>query len=399
MDAGNSLGFQPTHRPPPLAGAGFVVRRVWYSTSYQVCGRVSRSSRMKYDTGCFLCHVRTYKPMNKQFDSLFEDIKKESLSEYERSVSRESLKLFMAEHPARAPIAIRAFSEMRETFSSFQSISFIRFQPAAVALVLALFLGVGTSYAAEGTLPGDALYPVKIHVNEPVQGALAVSTEAKADWNVSLATRRLEEAETLGREGRLTPEVQAGLVAQFESSADNFDANVRTLASATGSPAVVAAAASNLEVSLQAHEVILTKVADSAATTTAKNTLALVRERVHQRIQRAQRVRVVANSFAVNRAAPPSPGNPKGASEDARSGKSAGLMKAANIQISTMSTISATTSADQGTPPMTPQSTGVQVSVSATQSAEVQPENFEAAIRQAQESDSRDEGGSRDIHL
>src|SRR3989344_3616455 len=58
------------------------------------------------------------------------------------------------------------------------------FNPMSViaSLVIALMLGGGVSFAAEGSLPGDALYPVKVSVNEEVRGAITVGAEAKAEW-------------------------------------------------------------------------------------------------------------------------------------------------------------------------------------------------------------------------
>ena len=47
-----------------------------------------------------------------------------------------------------------------------------------IAIILALMLGTGTTYAAENTLPGDVLYPVKIHVNEEVKEALTFDPTA-----------------------------------------------------------------------------------------------------------------------------------------------------------------------------------------------------------------------------
>jgi hypothetical protein len=66
-----------------------------------------------------------------------------------------------------------------------------------------LFIGAGLlaggtlSFAAENTVPGNVLYPIKIHVNETVRGALAVTPQSKAAWEVDLVERRLEETEKL----------------------------------------------------------------------------------------------------------------------------------------------------------------------------------------------------------
>ncbi len=72
-----------------------------------------------------------------------------------------------------------------------------RFAPAMLVVLIAVTLGGGISYAAEQTVPGDILYPIKIYVNEEIRAAIAPSTEAKASWEVQRLERRLEEAEQL----------------------------------------------------------------------------------------------------------------------------------------------------------------------------------------------------------
>jgi len=75
-----------------------------------------------------------------------------------------------------------------------------RWATAAVALVLALVTlggGAATVAASGGTLPGDALYPVK-RATEQARLAVAFSQPAKADLHLQYAERRAEET------GRLT---------------------------------------------------------------------------------------------------------------------------------------------------------------------------------------------------
>ena len=91
----------------------------------------------------------------------------------------------------------------------------------AFAMVLILVVGGGTAAAAEGALPGDILYPIKVHVNEEMRATLAVSPKAKADWAVDRAERRLEEAATLTLAGGLDEVTRA----EIET---NIDAHMRS---------------------------------------------------------------------------------------------------------------------------------------------------------------------------
>ena len=129
--------------------------------------------------------------MNKLLKQLQQETKQIRLSGVEKSVMRTNLLGTMGVAPqigaTKSPY-VRWF---------FMSRSF------AFALVLVLLVGGGTAYAAEGSLPGDALYPIKIHVNEQVETALALSPKAKVAVNTKLAQRRIAEVEVLAARGVL----------------------------------------------------------------------------------------------------------------------------------------------------------------------------------------------------
>jgi hypothetical protein len=70
---------------------------------------------------------------------------------------------------------------------------------ATASLAAALSLGsMSLCYAAEYTVPGDTLYPVKTTINEPVMGSFSLlSPEARAAWKVRVTERRLWEQQLL----------------------------------------------------------------------------------------------------------------------------------------------------------------------------------------------------------
>ncbi|MFA7309986.1 MAG: DUF5667 domain-containing protein [Candidatus Paceibacterota bacterium] len=198
--------------------------------------------------------------MNDPLITIFNNIKTNALSDNERTVMRNELQAFMLEHPARAPFSVRVRDALSSYGSYFDTSSAtLRLTPAVLALVFVV--GIGTSYAAEGAMPGDILYPIKINVNETVRGSLAISQSAKADWNTRVMTRRLEEAETLAAEDRLTPVARAVIQTQLIESADRFDRSVNALARAEDGGTAAATAQSNLEATLDGHERVLTALA------------------------------------------------------------------------------------------------------------------------------------------
>jgi len=126
-----------------------------------------------------------------------------------------------------------------------------------IALLTALSLiGGGTSYAAEGTLPGDPLYPIKIRVNEEVVAALSFSDEAKANWETARAERRLEETATLAAENKLTTNTETSLKTSFETHAERVRGYINRMEKNGNTDAAISAA-SHLESSLQAYESIV----------------------------------------------------------------------------------------------------------------------------------------------
>jgi len=78
-----------------------------------------------------------------------------------------------------------------------------------------VLLGAGVSFAAEGALPGDLLYPVKTAINESIRGAFAVSSESKVKWQAELVGRRLEEAVELEASGKLDMKVKSDIAEEI----------------------------------------------------------------------------------------------------------------------------------------------------------------------------------------
>src|SRR6185369_12191975 len=126
-------------------------------------------------------------------------------------------------------------------------------------------VGVGgvTSYAAAGALPGDAFYPIKVSVIEPMTGALAISPEAKAAWHVSLAETRVREVEELAAQDKLTPEQGEKGQEVFDQSYGVARATLDKLA--VENPEAAAKLDASLSTSIDEHETALTTIADVAS--------------------------------------------------------------------------------------------------------------------------------------
>lgn len=133
---------------------------------------------------------------------------------------------------------------------------------AALALVL-VFGGVGTAAAAQGALPGDLLYPVKVSINETVEVALATTPHARAEVSTKLAQRRVEEAEALAARGELNAAVGEKIAAHFEAHADSAHQSAEAVA--IDDPAAAESLRTKLSSSLAAHGAILSTLSEGGA--------------------------------------------------------------------------------------------------------------------------------------
>lgn len=117
----------------------------------------------------------------------------------------------------------------------------------AIAIVAALAIGGGATVAAQSSAPGDALYGLKIGVNEKIEGAFAFSEQARAEEHLEAIAERHAEGKRLEAEGKLSAEAKASLNANIDAHAQAF---AKALASVKASGN--AEATTQLETKLQA---------------------------------------------------------------------------------------------------------------------------------------------------
>ena len=188
--------------------------------------------------------------MNEKFHNSIKKAGEEiSLTNAERVQMRRTLHSYMEMKPLRTSASAPVM-----TFGWLFTM-----RPVAAVLVLAVFVSsAGVSYASENALPGDVLYPIKIRVNEPVKGALAVSASAKTAWAMDVAGERVKEAATLAAEGRLNSKTQDELQVDFERHARQ--ATVAMEENASSSPEVSGEAAVRFEAQLTEYENVLAQI-------------------------------------------------------------------------------------------------------------------------------------------
>lgn len=188
--------------------------------------------------------------MQQSSEKFIERLRSLCLSGVEREALRSSLLAKM-----RLPAGMQEASNFRRPILSPWSELFAtrRFQAAFLIAVIIVGYGSSAVLAAEGSLPGDVLYPVKTRVVEPLARLVAAQTPAtEAAFETKLLERRLHEAEALDdeetldaslretvRENVRTQSARAEVAARRadgELSPSALRSATSTIVAATGSP-------------------------------------------------------------------------------------------------------------------------------------------------------------------
>lgn len=167
----------------------------------------------------------------------------------------------------------------------------------AIAAAIILALGGGASVAANNSLPGDALYLVKIHVNENLESALSFSAKSKADADVSAAENRLDEAEQLQAQGKLDSSTEAQINGNFDAHVKAVEASVARM-QADGEWANAAEVAAKFQATLIKRSSALTE-AHAHAEVHAQAALAGVISKVQATLNAASNLSANASAQAV----------------------------------------------------------------------------------------------------
>ena len=141
-----------------------------------------------------------------------------SLSQTDRDGMRSLLQEYAAMKPVRDPAVL----QKPQTMFMDTLLAYLRRPMGVVMALLLIFIlsSGGVAYAAERTLPGDTLYPIKVDVLEPLQVALATTPEAKASLRMTFAEHRVSEAAILSHEGKLSTSTEAALITNFTINAN-----------------------------------------------------------------------------------------------------------------------------------------------------------------------------------
>ncbi len=207
--------------------------------------------------------------MNHDIEKILATFKNITLSQKERSNMRARLTLHMHASPVTFGDSSRhllwqtSMPMVSPFMNLVRGINKKHMAPLAIGLILMLSAGGGVAFAAEGAVPGDTLYPIKVHVDEKVAGAFAISENAKANFETQLASERLEEVATLAERGKLDAHTRVDLETRFNAHVRNAEKHIEKL-NATGERVAALKAEAELESKLDMQSSTLVRLNENA---------------------------------------------------------------------------------------------------------------------------------------
>lgn len=178
--------------------------------------------------------------MENKFNNLINEMKKGGMTAEEKAAIRFKITTFAGNNPVQV-------AQPSPYFSKF---SFASFGKMSLAGLLLVVLGVGgLSSASADALPGDKLYPIKIHIKEKIEESLVFSSEKKVALKQERIETRFKEIETLVKEDRATEEDVIMIAASIEIEKDELSKELDKLNE--GHPEVAVLAIMDIENSIK----------------------------------------------------------------------------------------------------------------------------------------------------
>lgn len=192
--------------------------------------------------------------MTKKFNKIIQDFKQEVvLSKDEKQSLWSVVDAYVYNNPERKPVISRGWLHIMSPY-------FIHTQRLAILSIAIVFVvGGTTSLAAQSALPNNALYTIKVNVNEEVQSWFSFGAESRAYFEIKRAGDRLEEAKTLAVMGELDTESKDIIKKNFEKHAHKVQEQIATVEAANDLKTAIDIG-ENFEKSLKEHSKTLVQI-------------------------------------------------------------------------------------------------------------------------------------------
>ncbi len=174
------------------------------------------------------------------------------------------------QHIQNSPLSPEVFVKSPWTIYSFMRIwnnNRIVYYAVIACLII---VGAGqVAYASQNSLPGDALYKIKVNVVEPLHRALIFSSKTKAQYESNLAVERLTEAETLASQNKLDEPKQKQINTLVEKSTKMLHKDLKHFSN--DKPSEAETITKNFQAQMNAHAKILETINPDKDTHTQAN--------------------------------------------------------------------------------------------------------------------------------
>lgn len=197
--------------------------------------------------------------MNNEFNNIIKAVQSVKLSENEKVVMKSNVfSSVISSEISSVTNSIPSRLNYQWAIENYINL-LIKQKNFMTALILMIMLAAtgGTSAIAEKAIPGDALYQVKVSINEPVAGLFNVSEEGNANWQERLVERRLEEAQKVATQGTLSTSTQAEIESNINNQIEKFTKAVKKLSENDNKAVSSSELIVRLESALSAHQNIL----------------------------------------------------------------------------------------------------------------------------------------------
>lgn len=217
---------------------------------------------------------------NDELKKRIEEFRKRGLSANEKASMLSEITNIKA--PVKSPYSTRLRWETLFSYSRSTRLTYV-----LAAFIIFFMTGGSLIYASEKAIPGDALYPVKVAVAEPLRDVVVRKPEKRAAWEAEKAERRLKEAEALAERHELDGPAREKLERKFEEHSDRFSAEVAGLSSSSSTEQKAKDAKREFKSKLSDHEKKLSDIRERKdVSEDAKKELKSLRDAVSKKASR-----------------------------------------------------------------------------------------------------------------
>lgn len=161
--------------------------------------------------------------MNPPIEQFFKNLKRLTLTVEEKHALRQAIERRIKLDPITPPTPSPYVSIWQLWWPHYQKVAVLG------VLVVGIVFGGGLSLAAEGSLPGHLLYPLKTKVNEPIVTWLTPTPVSKIWWQTEVINRRLVESQQLLTQTKTKPAAIKTLTQDLTNQIDELEKNLADL--------------------------------------------------------------------------------------------------------------------------------------------------------------------------